>query len=77
MRMKYFFVRINLKSLKISLKSRFKFDFHVQKASKLSCFAIFIQHLACVFGSLEDGIWTQKDIEQQAADYLIKKRKHF
>ena len=26
---------------------------------------------------LENEIWTQKDIEQQAANYLIKKRKHF
>ena len=53
MRMKYFFVRINLKSLEISLKSRFKSNFDAQDASKLSCFVRFIQHLACVFGSLK------------------------
>ncbi len=26
---------------------------------------------------LENEIWTKKDIEQQAPNYLIKKRKHF
>ena len=26
---------------------------------------------------LENKIWTQEDIEKQAADYLIKNRKHF
>ena len=56
MRMKYFFVRINLKSLEISLKSRFKSNFDAQDASKLSCFVAKMKDFLTDFGLF----WVQK-----------------